>query len=82
MKMKVTNQLVAMVMMVILVNLNLLNELVLEKIIFALAIESTMIETTATNHHPEIEFGNLSNKKTVHLYNKARTVARNIDECC
>jgi hypothetical protein len=52
MKMQVTNQQVVMVMMVILVNQNLLNELVLVKIIFALAIESTMIGTMATNHHP------------------------------
>lgn len=46
-------------MMVILVNQNLLNELVLEKIIFALAIENMMIETMTTNHHPKISLLNL-----------------------
>jgi hypothetical protein len=54
-----TNQQVVMVMMVILVNQNLLNELVLEKIIFALAIENMMIETMTTNHHPKISLLNL-----------------------
>ena len=53
MLMKVTNQEVVMVMMVKLENQNLLNELVLEKIIFALAIENMTIETMTTNHHPK-----------------------------
>ena len=33
-------------------NQNLLNELVLARIIFALAIENMTIETMNTNHHP------------------------------
>jgi hypothetical protein len=53
MLMKVTNQPEVMVMMVKLENQNLLNELVLEKIIFALAIENTMIEMRTINHHPK-----------------------------
>lgn len=53
MSMKVTNQPVVMVTMVKLENQHLLNELVLEKIIFALAIENMTIETMTTNHHPK-----------------------------
>ena len=56
MSMKVTNQVVVMVRMVRLENQNLLNELMLEKIIFALAIENMTIETMTTNHHPRQEF--------------------------
>jgi hypothetical protein len=65
MMMKVTNQQVVMVMMVTLVNQNRLNELVLEKIIFALAIESTLIETTATNHLPKQFHFNKNNQDNI-----------------
>ena len=71
-------------MMVKLENQNLLNELVLEKIIFALAIENMMIEMRTINHHPNEFHQILFIKKKVGeiIYSKARTVARNIDECC
>ena len=84
MLMKVTNQVVVMVKMIKLENQNLLNELVLEGIIFALAIENMTIETMTTNHHPisnhfiSIEHSLLEEEET---HSKARTVARNIDEC-
>jgi hypothetical protein len=69
-------------MMVISVNENLLNELILEKIIFALAIECTMIEMMATNHHPILfYFYMIIIFIKIYSYHKARTVVRNIDEC-
>mgnify|MGYP001068907075 CR=1 FL=1 len=54
-----TNQQVEVVMMVKSVNQNLLNEFLLEKTIFALAIENMMIEMMTKYHHPT----NYKNKK-------------------
>ena len=81
MLMKVTNQVVVMVMRGELENQNLLNELVLEKIIFALAIENMTIETMTINHHPKPIFIWEEEEQGNETHSKARTVARNIDEC-
>ena len=81
MSMTMTNQKVVMATMVKLENQNLLNELVLVRIIFPLPIENMTIQTMTTNHHPKPIFISKEEEDGNETHNKARTVARNIDEC-
>jgi hypothetical protein len=76
MKMSMTNQQEVMVMIVILGNRNPLNELVLKKVIFALAIENTMIETMTTNHHSKLVEICLLNNEEKFLHQSSNSSAK------
>jgi hypothetical protein len=76
MKMSMTNQQEVTVMIVILGNRNPLNELVLKKVIFALAIENTMIETMTTNHRSKLVEICLSNNEEKFLHQSSNSSAK------